>query len=220
MDERLSAAAGLFPTVRIGADIGANHGLLACHLLKTNKAQRMWITDLSADALKQARRNVQIQGLTERAAFAVGDGLTALPDPVDAAAILGMGGNTAAEIIESAPDERLPETLIVSTHTEHARVRRSLYRRGYEIHEEVVVYCGGRYYVLERAECSADAQMPDERTLFLGPCLMKTSSSTYRAYLDRKLAAYQPSRSPEGIRCYEWLREEAVRVFADSQSST
>ena len=56
MDERLSTAAGLFPTVRIGADIGANHGLLACHLLKTNKAQRMWITDLSADALKQARR--------------------------------------------------------------------------------------------------------------------------------------------------------------------
>ena len=144
MDERLSAAASLFPAVEVGADIGANHGYLACHLLSTKKVRRMWLTDLSPVALDQARRNVQAQGLSDRAAFAVGDGLTVLPEPVEAAAILGMGGNTAARILQNSPEDRLPGSLVVSSHTEQETVRRALYGRGYVISREFIAFSGGR----------------------------------------------------------------------------
>ena len=219
MDERLSAAAALFPPVEVGADIGANHGLLTCHLLATGKAKRMWATDLSTDALGHARRNLRALGLEDRVSFAVGDGFSVITEPVQAAAILGMGGQTAAGIILSAPEDRLPAFLVLSTHTELSVARRSLYERGYEIREEVLVYCGGRYYVLMQAERTPGAQMPDERTLFLGPGLMRLSTETYQAYLRKKLSAYEPSRTPEGIRRCQWLREEAERAAADSACS-
>ncbi len=220
MDERLSAAAEFFPRVAVGADIGANHGYLACRLLSHGKAQRMWLTDLSADALEQARRNVQAQGLTDRARFAVGDGFTVLPERVDAAAILGMGGITAAGILHSAPKDLLPETLVVSSHTEQETVRRALYERGYAITREQVVLSVGRFYVLHLAQQAGQAEVPDERLLFLGPCLVEQNSPVYRAYLERRSGAYRPSRIPEGRKRYEWLREEAARAAADSPVGT
>ena len=218
MDERLSAAAALFPTVETGADIGANHGLLACHLLKSGKAKRMWVTDLSADALEHAHHNIRSRGLENLVSFAVGDGFSVIPEPVGAAAILGMGGLTVAGILRNAPEERLPRSLVISSHTEQSVARRSLYERGYEIREETLVCCGGRYYVVILAEQTPGISIPDDRTLFLGPCLVRLHSQVYQAYLRKKLAAYEPSRTAEGIRRYQWLREEAARAAADSSS--
>lgn len=219
MDERLTQAASLFPVVRIGADIGANHGMLACHLLKAGIAQKMWITDLSSDALEQARQNVKASGLASRAEFAVGDGFSAMTEPADAAAILGMGGATFAAILKSAPQELLPKYLVVSCHTEQETARRAICERGFEIVQERVCFSGGRYYVLHQAVRSKDAVIPDERTLFIGPCLGREHSQVYRDYLTRRLAAYSPSRSAEGMKRCQWLREEADRAAADSKSS-
>ena len=216
MDERLSTAARLFPQVKVGADIGANHGLLACELLATRKTEHMWLTDLSEDALQHARRNITSQSFIDRASFAVGDGFSAIPEKVEAAAILGMGGQTIAHILHSAPYDRLPECVIVSSHTEQELVRKVLYEQGYVIRQEEIVLSAGRYYILELAFQDICAEMPDEKTLFLGPCLAGSSKPIYRNYLERRLAAYRPSRSAEGIQRFQWLREEAARAATDS----
>lgn len=213
-DARLETAAALFPEAETGADIGANHGLLACRLLTSDRVRRMWVTDLSADALRQARENISARGLADRARFSVGDGFAALLETVDAAAILGMGGQTIEAILRSAPRERLPGCLIVSAHTEQERARRAMYETGYRITDERLVLSGGRFYVLERAE-RGSGSAPDERALFLGPCLVRQTGDLYRRYLERRIAAYRPSRSAEGQRRFQWLTEEAQRVAAD-----
>ena len=138
---------------------------------------------------------------------------------MEAAAVLGMGGDTLAGILENAPKDRLPPVLVLSSHTDQELVRGALCRRGYELREETVVLSGGRYYIIHLAAKAAIPVSYDERSLFLGPCLMRQNSPQYREYLERKLAAYRPSRSEEGIRRYGWLREEAARAAADSQSS-
>ena len=217
MDKRLEAAASLFPAVTVGADIGANHGLLACRLLQSQRVQRMWVTDLSADALSQARKNIADAGLADRVTFAVGDGFSALDEPVGAAAILGMGGQTIADIITSAEPGRLPPALVVSGHTDQETVRYVLCKTGYEITGELLVRSAGRFYILTQARLAAAPVLLDDRALFLGPCLTKQTSPDYRAYLRHKLSAYAPSRSEEGHMRYQWLKEEAAR--ADSPDS-
>ncbi len=219
MDERLSAAARLFPQIKVGADIGANHGLLACELLESGRTEHMWLTDLSKDALVHARRNIEARGLSERATFAVGNGFSVIPDKVEAAAILGMGGQTIAQILHTAPYERLPDYLIVSAHTEQEFVRSVLYAQKYMIIQEEIVLSANRFYVLELAVQNANVQAPTDRSLFLGPCLIRNTSPLYCKYLEHRLAAYQPSRSSEGILRYQWLREEAARAAADSTRS-
>ena len=54
MDERLSAAADLFPACAYGADIGADHGRLSCYLLTKERCHRMCVADISADSLEKA----------------------------------------------------------------------------------------------------------------------------------------------------------------------
>ncbi len=219
MDARLRAALAMFPQVRVGADIGANHGLLACSLLERGRAHRMWVTDLSADALARAKMNIQRRGLTDRVRFAVGDGFSALSEPVQAAAILGMGGETIGGILQSAPEDRLPDCLLCSAHSGQEFLRRRLYETGYLIADERVVCSAGRYYVLHLAQRQPAAlPMPDERALFLGPCLMKQASAEYSGYLQRRLSAYQYNQSESGRQIFLWLQEEAKRIAADSES--
>ena len=52
LDERLSTVAGLFPVSENGADIGADHGRLACYLLQSGKCKHMIVSDISTASLE------------------------------------------------------------------------------------------------------------------------------------------------------------------------
>ena len=62
------------------ADIGTGSGCLAVTLAAERPDARVWATDLSADALKEARKNVVRYGLTERVSLLHGDLLDPLPN--------------------------------------------------------------------------------------------------------------------------------------------
>jgi len=61
------------------ADIGTGSGCLAVTLACEMPAAQVWATDLSADALKLARKNVFRYGLEDRVTLLSGDLLTPLP---------------------------------------------------------------------------------------------------------------------------------------------
>ncbi len=67
------------------ADIGTGSGCLAVTLAAERADASVWATDLSADALKEARKNVVRYGLTERVSLLHGDLLGPLPNglPLD-----------------------------------------------------------------------------------------------------------------------------------------
>jgi len=62
------------------ADIGTGSGCLAVTLACERPDAKVWATDLSADALKEARKNVARYGLEERVTLLHGDLLGPLPD--------------------------------------------------------------------------------------------------------------------------------------------
>ncbi|MBQ8081300.1 MAG: SAM-dependent methyltransferase [Clostridia bacterium] len=214
LDERLSAALALFPVCDIGADIGCDHGKLALNLLYAGKVKRMIAADLSAVSLQKARRLFEAHQMADRARFLAGDGFSALDEPVDAAAILGMGGDTLSGILLKGKERLNGCSLILSAHTCCEHVRRTLGEIGYHIADERIALAAGRYYVVLRAEYG-HALEPDERQLFLGPMLsLGAPDQQYWGYLTRRLAAYEDSQSSEGQKRRDWLKEEMIRVQA------
>ncbi|MBR1586307.1 MAG: SAM-dependent methyltransferase [Clostridia bacterium] len=210
LDERLQTAADLFPACAYGADIGADHGRLSCFLLESGKCDRMCVADISAESLKKADVLFSLRGVRPRADVTVGDGLSVLPQPAGAIAILGMGGHTLAGILEKGREQLQRAVLILSAHTETHVLRRQLAALGYWISVEKIAQAAGRFYVILRAEPGEEAY--SEKQIWLGPRLMETKDPHYPAYLAWQMRVNAPKRTQEAARYMQWLKEEAQRV--------
>ncbi len=210
LDDRLSRAAVLFPACAYGADIGADHGRLSCYLLFSGKCQRMCVADISALSLQKAKALIDRQGLSERADFVVGDGLSVLSQKAGAVAILGMGGHTLCDILRSGADRLQGAALILSAHTDVHLVRRTLMELEYCIDREEIAFAAGRFYVVVRAVPGRESM--GERELLLGPRLMESAPKHYKEYLAWRIGIAAKKRTEEGKREWTWLKEEYSRV--------
>ncbi len=210
LDDRLSLAASFFPACAYGADIGADHGRLSCYLLLNGICGRMCVADLSAPSLLKAKELLARHGLTERADFRVGDGLTVLPEPAQAVAVLGMGGHTLSSILLQGAEKLRGAALILSAHTDAHLVRGTLMSLRYRIDREEIAFAAGRFYVVLRAVPGEESM--GERELMLGPRLTESAPLHYREYLEWRIALASRKRTEEGTREWNWLKEEYGRV--------
>lgn len=186
LDGRLQAAFDLFPPCRRGADIGCDHGLLSHRLLRDNKCETMVVTDISEPSLTKAKALLARDGLDTRASFFAADGLAPLDDEVSAMAILGMGGETIAGILDKGRDKLRGAALVLCPHTKQAFLRGFLPTIGYAIDREVIAFAEGRYYVLIRA-LPGKARY-SEKECFLGPDLILRKPTLYKEYLESLLS--------------------------------
>lgn len=211
LDERLQAAADLFSACDLGADIGADHGRLSCHLLHTNKCREMIVSDISADSLQKARNLLSLHQLDNRVQFRVADGLEALNENTAAcAAICGMGGALISKILLAGCDSLHEAALVICSHTDIPLVRQSLCRIGYHLAEERIVRAKGRFYIVLRAEKGEVAY--SEKELYLGPCLLKKPDEMLMRYLTWREGVVSCEKGHE--RQLIWIREEIEHAKA------
>lgn len=152
LDERLSLAVSLYEPCDWGADIGTDHAFLPCHLLRTGICQHMIAADVSPKALERARENLTRQRLIDRADVVLADGLDAVSRPCGCISIMGMGGETMAEILRKGQDRLQGAVLVLGAHTELHLVRQAIRDTGYHIVQERLCRAAGRFYVFWRAE--------------------------------------------------------------------
>ena len=202
LDERLSLAAALYEPCEVGADIGTDHGLLPCHLLKENICQRMIFADVSAKALRHAEEQVQHQRLGDRAQLICADGLEALVEPCGCVSVMGMGGETIASILTRGKDKLQGAALVRAAHTDLHLVSQAVQDLGYHIVREELCRAAGRFYVVWRAEAGAAALTPDE--IRFGTLLMQRMNPMLREYitwrmavLGERLRGLQAAREPD-----------------------
>ena len=190
LDERLQAALDLYPTCRLGADIGSDHGRLPLHLVSSGRCERMVVSDVSGPALSKAQILFDRHGFSERAVFYEANGLDALtPASVQAVSITGMGGDTISAILTAAPQRLQGASLILSPHTELAKLRETLPVIGYRMEKESIARAGGRFYVVLLAVPGAATYTQKE--LHLGPCLLKEHPPLLLDYLHWRLKVTQ-----------------------------
>jgi tRNA (adenine22-N1)-methyltransferase len=218
LDDRLQAAADLYPACCLGADIGTDHGRLPLYLLASGRCERMVVSDISAPALSKARELITRHRFEDRAVFVQADGLNALHEPAKAVSLLGMGGDTMCAILAAAPQRLQKAALILSPHTELYKVREVLHLIGYRIEKESVARSGGRFYVILQA-VPGDA-VYTEKELLLGPCLTRERPPLFQDYLrwrqrvaNTALKALKDAGDEEGrltelMRLDAYIREE------------
>ena len=171
LDNRLRSVFDLFPSCRLAADIGADHGKLALALVTQGTAARIMVTDISRDSLRKAEDLFAAHHASHLAEFLLGDGMTVLPRTPDAVSVCGMGGKTISGILENGLRRIFGAELILSPHTEIPAVRRTVYRLGYHIADERCAVASRRFYIMITAKPGQEKISEEETEL--GPCLYR-----------------------------------------------
>lgn len=148
LDARLGYAASLIKGCSLVADIGTDHGQLACHLLLTNRTERIIASDISALSREKARALFYAHGVLDRARISQLPGLLALEgEKPQAIMMLGMGGGLIADMLMEAEDLG-GARLVLGPQSQLPHLRKSLQNLGYNIEHEQLVRSHGRYYII------------------------------------------------------------------------
>lgn len=181
LDDRLMAIADEVPLCTLAADIGADHGKLACYLLAKEQVGRMIVSDISRQSRDKARDLFIQYDVNDRAVIRGEDGLNALhEDQPEVVIIAGMGGGLISEIL-SQPVDLNGAKLILSAHTELPLVRDALIKKGYRIEKEILLKAAGRFYRVITALPGPQVLSPREREL--GINVQGTPSASLMDYL-------------------------------------
>ena len=160
LDARLRCAFDLLQGASTVADIGCDHGKLSAALLMEGGCARVIAGDISPACLEKASRIFRRCALEDRAQVRLGSGLEIVsPGECDAAAILGMGGELIAELLQASPHvaQRL-DKLVLQPMSGIEELRQWLYENGYHVLQDRLVSVGKRTYQLL---CVKKGEEPD-----------------------------------------------------------
>ncbi|WP_269148839.1 class I SAM-dependent methyltransferase [Kyrpidia spormannii] len=146
---RLARVEQMVPRCRIVADIGSDHGMLACRLIETGRAQQVIAVEKRPGPYARTRACVRARlGGEAPVSVRLGDGLDPLePGEVEVVVLAGMGGLTIMDILRRGMDKLGPNTLVVAQPMKHAdALRRWWQESGWRVTEEGQVEDRGRRY--------------------------------------------------------------------------
>lgn len=160
LSPRLQAALELINGAACVADVGCDHGRLAAALLQQNVCEHVICTDVSAESLQKAEQLLTYIGVSDRASFRCGDGLSVLsPNACDAVAILGMGGTLMVRILEACETPlNGAKAVVLQPMRAQREIREYLYRQCYRITDDRIVREGNRLYQVLSAIPSTTVQ--------------------------------------------------------------
>lgn len=187
LSKRLITIANFISKGAYFADIGSDHGYLACYVCQNDPSAKAIASEVSNGPFLRTKETIEHYRLTERIEARLGNGLTVLEenDPVNEIVIAGMGGALITQILEEGRDKLLNiNKIIAQPNNNEDRVRKFFLDNGYHLVHEVILEENNQIYeilVAERKGISlylADENL--EKQLFFGPLLMKEKSEVFR----------------------------------------
>lgn len=186
LDQRLAVIASL---VRDGvrcADIGTDHGYLIAWLAAVGRIRAGYACDINKKPLEKAAFTLSAYGVTNTIKLLRCNGLAGLHEgDVDDIVIAGMGGELIWSIIDSAEWTRDPQLhFLLQPMTKPERLRRSLYKAGFEITKEHAVISGGFPYTVMEVSYTGVQQEIDMVFAYTGK-LLHDDSEAAKSYLTK-----------------------------------
>jgi len=140
--DRLSVLFNLVGNGETFADVGCDHGYIAEMVLKSNKFEKVIISDISKKSLQKAVELLKPYG--DRVTAMVSDGFKSFEVLPDEVMIAGMGGEEIVKILSSAIS--LPKSLVLAPQKNSDKVRRFLTLFGYKILKDFTFKDKGKFY--------------------------------------------------------------------------
>ena len=183
MTERLNIIFDHIPNCEIFADIGCDHGYIAYEMLKSNKANKVIISDISEKCLLKAQELLYPFISQGRAVSVVSDGFNKVGF-CSVALIAGMGGEEICSIIKNA--KSLPEKLVLQPMKNCDKVRLCVVEQGYKIVKDFVFKSSSKFYDLMVLERGKDSLTQEE--IEFGRDNIKTSSNHFKQFIAQKIS--------------------------------
>lgn len=140
---RIKAIASLVDNDALVVDIGTDHAYLPIYLYENDITKNIIASDISSNALLFAKNNLEKHNLRGKIKLVVSDGFKNLDECFDIAIISGVGTETIKKILDN---EVLPNKLILSSHKNVSDLREYMFKIGYKIEKEIIVYENNIYY--------------------------------------------------------------------------
>lgn len=187
LSRRLQAIANLVDKDHVILDIGTDHGLLPIYLVTNQIAKLAIASDIKADPLKQAQKNVIKANLIDKIKLVLSDGLNNITSYFNTVIIAGVGPKTIISVLESGKEKTKNKTLILQSNVSTHLVRTWLNKNGFKIINELLVYEKNNYYEILKA--IQGRQILTKGDAYLGPLLKKDKNeliSKYYSHLSNK----------------------------------
>lgn len=225
LSRRLLLIASLVPKGARVCDIGTDHARLPIYLIKEKKAEHVIATDIRPMPLENAKKNVELSGVTG-IELRLCDGLSAInKNETDAVIIAGMGGEVISGIISRAEltREQPHPLLILQPTTSPEALRRYLYENGFEILTETALKENGKLYSVMTACFTGKTKKMPEHFYFTGKVDANTEDGylyIQKQYIRLKKCADALTNIPEKqaeYLHYKKLSDEILRLITAKQ---
>ncbi len=124
-------------------DLACDHAYLAIYLKQNNLCREVYASDISPNALNEAKKNIKNASLNIKTYLS--DGFKNIPNlNLNTVIISGVGTKTIIDILEYAPNNI--EKYILSSNNNHAELRRYMYKNGFYNTKEIVIKDHHKYY--------------------------------------------------------------------------
>ncbi len=181
MTDRLNRIFSALPECDTFADIGCDHGYMAKAMLKSQKAKRVIVSDISAKCLKKAEDLLSEEIALGTAKSVVSNGFERVGE-CDLALIAGMGGEEIIKILAEA--KSLPSALVLQPMKNVDKARVCAVELGYKIEKDYIFKSGGKFYDLLVLVKGKDSLTPEE--IEFGRTNIKELSLDFKEFLQVK----------------------------------
>ncbi len=153
-------------------DVGCDHALVCINAIINGYAQKAIASDVVDGPLRQASKNIERKGLTDKITVRKCDGIGDINSNIDTILISGMGGLLIKSILEKAVIGN--QKLILLPNNYEPDVRSYLTNNGFEIIDETIVFEKKHYY--EVIICRRGVQVLSSDEIEFGPINLKNRS--------------------------------------------
>ena len=149
-NKRLQAIAKFINQEDKVADIGTDHGYLAIHLYEEKKCSYVIASDINANALSVAKKNIKEHHLEKKIPCILSNGLEKIPiSKIDTVVIAGMGSHTILNILKHPNVSKL-KNIILQSNKDYELLRKTMKQLGYCLKKETYLEEKGHdYFVMK-----------------------------------------------------------------------
>lgn len=184
LSKRLEEVSKLVDLNKVVYDVGSDHGLLPCFLVKEGTCPKAYASDNKEGPLNKAKENIKRYHLEDKVIPVLCDGIDLIEDDVDIITICGMGYFTVEHILGDKDLSKYSK-IIVQVNKDVPLLRKYINDHHYKILDERIVY-DDFYYEIVVFTARESATYSDLEIEY-GPILLKNKDELFIEYLNNRI---------------------------------